>query len=150
MLEQEDALGALEELGDPLTDLAEEEAEEQLEGAVEEFDSDNLLARWNRKTAGGSPGNSKRRAAAAPKGPTIQELINRFESQIKSQFGEHAELVRVPMDRVRATLRELFPPRSAAKPSAKEHAALQGDLHLALNQVEDILDSLVLSTRVGA
>jgi len=150
MLELEDALGELGELEDPLSDIAEEEAEEQVEEAVEDFDSDNLLARWNRKTASASPGHSKRKAAAAPKGPTIRELLSRFESQIKSQFGERAELVSVPMEGVRAKLRELFPPPSAAKPTAKEHAALQGELHVALNQVEDILDSLVLSTRVGA
>lgn len=141
----------LEEFGDAAGEIAEEEIEDAVDDVAEEFDSDNLLMHWNRKeSAVTTARRGSTRAKPVHRGPTIKEILTRLESQLKNQFGERAEVLEVPLDRARLTLRELFPPLSKPGPSEEQHKQLQKDLHRALNQIEDIMDSLVVSTQAEA
>lgn len=140
----------LEELVDAAGEIAEEELEEAFDDATEDFDADNLLSHWNRKQQTGSakPGSAKARHVRT--GPTIKELLTKLESQLRNQFGDRAEILEIPLSRIYSTLRELFPPRNQPGPTEDQHKQLQKDLHRQLNQLEDIMDSLVVSSPMGA
>jgi len=140
----------LEELVDAAGEIAEEELEEAFDDATEDFDADNLLSHWNRKQqiGGAKPGSAKARHVRS--GPTIKGLLTKLESQLRNQFGDRAEILEIPLSRIYSTLRELFPPRNQPGPTEDQHKQLQKDLHRQLNQLEDIMDSLVVSSPMGA
>lgn len=140
----------LEEFVDAAGEIAEEELEEAFDDATEDFDADNLLAHWNRKQQTGGTRSSSAKARHVRTGPTIKELITKLESQLQNQFGDRAEILELPLSRIRSTLRELFPPRNQPGPTEDQHKQLQKDLHRQLNQLEDIMDSLVVSSPMGA
>lgn len=140
----------LEELVDAAGEIAEEELEEAFDDATEDFDADNLLAHWNRKQQSGVTRAGGAKAKPVRTGPTIKELLTKLESQLRSQFGDRAELLEYPLAQIRSTLRELFPARNQPGPSEDQHKLLQKDLHRQLNQLEDIMDSLVVSSPMGA
>ncbi len=144
----------LEELQEAAGEFVEEESEDAAGEAFDEFDSENLLAHWNSKEQGESlelvgiapPAPAKPVIA----GPSIKVILTQLQSQVRSLFGEKAELLEVPMEEVRSTLRQLFPPPSRPRLSEDDHNALQKKLHQTLNRVEDIMDSLVIATQAGA